>query len=128
MITLADVEAAAKRVAGLVVRTPTVASHAISAATGADVVLKLDNLQVTGAFKERGAANRERAAALSHCLTIKGSWPAPLRPPTIPRGRTGGCVTARVGLAFGDDAADEVTLVLRSRAAPCVPGMLFARA
>ena len=58
MITLADVEAAAKRVSGLVVRTPTVASHAISAATGADVALKLDNLQVTGAFKERGAANR----------------------------------------------------------------------
>jgi threonine dehydratase len=58
MITLADVEAAAKRVSGLVVRTPTVASHAISAATGAEVVLKLENLQVTGAFKERGAANR----------------------------------------------------------------------
>ena len=30
----------------------------MSRATGADVVLKLDNLQVTGAFKERGAANR----------------------------------------------------------------------
>jgi threonine dehydratase len=32
--------------------------HAISCLTGADVMLKLDNLQVTGAFKERGAANR----------------------------------------------------------------------
>ena len=30
----------------------------MSRATGADVVLKLENLQVTGAFKERGAANR----------------------------------------------------------------------
>ena len=58
MITLADVEAAAKRIVGQVVRTPTVTCDAISAATGADVVLKLDNLQVTGAFKERGAANR----------------------------------------------------------------------
>ena len=58
MITLADVEAAAKRLSGKIVRTPTVANAAISAATGADVVLKLDNLQVTGAFKERGAANR----------------------------------------------------------------------
>jgi threonine dehydratase len=33
-------------------------SEAVSRATGAEVVLKLDNLQVTGAFKERGAANR----------------------------------------------------------------------
>jgi threonine dehydratase len=58
MIKLADVEAAAKRVAGRVSRTPSVASDAVSAATGAEVVLKLENLQVTGAFKERGAANR----------------------------------------------------------------------
>jgi threonine dehydratase len=58
MITLADVEAAAKRVAGLVTRTPAVACDAVSTATGAEVVLKLENLQVTGAFKERGAANR----------------------------------------------------------------------
>ena len=58
MITLADVEAAAKRLTGLVVRTPALLSHAVSQATGAEVVLKLDNLQVTGAFKERGAANR----------------------------------------------------------------------
>ena len=58
MITLADVQAAAKRLSGRVVRTPSIASAAISAATGADVVLKLDHLQVTGAFKERGAANR----------------------------------------------------------------------
>jgi threonine dehydratase len=58
MITLADIEAAAKRLSGRVLRTPSLASHAVSAAAGAEVVLKLDNLQVTGAFKERGAANR----------------------------------------------------------------------
>jgi threonine dehydratase len=58
MITLADVQAAADRIAGRVLRTPAVPSEAISRAAGADVVLKLDNLQVTGAFKERGAANR----------------------------------------------------------------------
>jgi threonine dehydratase len=58
MITLADVQAAAERIAGRVLRTPSVASDAVSRATGAQVVLKLDNLQVTGAFKERGAANR----------------------------------------------------------------------
>jgi threonine dehydratase len=58
MIGLADVEAAAGRIAGRVMRTPAVASDAITRATGIETVLKLDNLQVTGAFKERGAANR----------------------------------------------------------------------
>ncbi len=58
MITLTDIEQAAERIAGRVVRTPMLPCHAISRLTGADVVLKLDNLQVTGAFKERGAANR----------------------------------------------------------------------
>ncbi len=58
MLQLADVQAAAERIAGKVLRTPALPSHAISRATGAEIVLKLDNLQVTGAFKERGAANR----------------------------------------------------------------------
>ncbi|HEX3573020.1 MAG TPA: threonine ammonia-lyase [Rhodopila sp.] len=58
MITLQDIEQAAERIKGRVVRTPMVPSHALSRLTGAEVVLKLDNLQVTGAFKERGAANR----------------------------------------------------------------------
>ena len=51
-------EVAAGRIAGKVVRTPVIHSDAISRLTGADVWLKLDTLQVTGAFKERGAANR----------------------------------------------------------------------
>ena len=58
MIGLEDVRAAAARIAGSVVHTPAVPSDAVSRATGADVTLKLDNLQATGAFKERGAANR----------------------------------------------------------------------
>jgi threonine dehydratase len=58
VLTFADVTAAADRIAGRVLRTPALPSDAVSRATGAEVVLKLDNLQVTGAFKERGAANR----------------------------------------------------------------------
>jgi threonine dehydratase len=57
-VTLADVRAAAQRIAGAVVRTPTIRCDALSRATGAGIHLKLDNLQATGAFKERGAANR----------------------------------------------------------------------
>ncbi|SFK27104.1 threonine ammonia-lyase [Falsiroseomonas stagni] len=70
-ITLADVRAAAARIAGAVIRTPTIRCDALSRATGATIHLKLDNLQATGAFKERGAANRialltarERAAGV----------------------------------------------------------------
>jgi threonine dehydratase len=71
VIDLGDVRAAAGRIAGSILRTPAVASDALSRATGAAVTLKLDNLQATGAFKERGAANRlalldpaERAAGV----------------------------------------------------------------
>jgi len=55
---LADIRAAAERIAGRVLRSPAIFSDAVSRATGAQVTLKLDNLQVTGSFKERGAANR----------------------------------------------------------------------
>lgn len=58
MLNYQDVVAAADRIAGKVLRTPTVYSNPISRLTGAEVWLKLDTLQVTGAFKERGAANR----------------------------------------------------------------------
>ena len=58
LITLEDVRAAAARIAGRVLRTPSIPSEVISRATGATVTLKLDNLQAIGAFKERGAANR----------------------------------------------------------------------
>ncbi len=58
MLILSDVQAAAERIAGRVLRTPTIPSDALSRATGAQVFLKLESLQATGAFKERGAANR----------------------------------------------------------------------
>jgi threonine dehydratase len=58
LIALRDIEAAAARIAGRVLRSPSLPSETVSRATGADVILKLDNLQATGAFKERGAANR----------------------------------------------------------------------
>ncbi|MBV8912746.1 MAG: threonine ammonia-lyase [Acetobacteraceae bacterium] len=58
MITLDDVRAAADRIAGRILRTPALPSHALSQATGAQVTLKLENLQQIGSFKERGAANK----------------------------------------------------------------------
>ena len=56
--TADDVRAAAERIAGAVKRTPLVHAEKLSALTGADIWLKLENLQYTGAFKERGALNK----------------------------------------------------------------------
>ena len=58
MITLDDVRAAAGRIEGKVLRTPCLPAAVISQATGAEVWLKLENLQAIGSFKERGAANK----------------------------------------------------------------------
>ena len=58
MISAADVDAAAARIAHSVVRTPAIRAHAVSLATGCDAILKLETLQAVGSFKERGAANR----------------------------------------------------------------------
>jgi threonine dehydratase len=58
LISFEDVKAAADRIAGKVVRTPVIYSDALSRLISGGVWLKLDTLQVTGAFKERGAANR----------------------------------------------------------------------
>jgi threonine dehydratase len=56
-LTLDDVRAAAKRIAGAVVRTPTMHSKTLSRMTGAEIWLKFENLQFTAAYKERGALN-----------------------------------------------------------------------
>ncbi len=58
MITLADVKAAAGRISKSIYLSPCARSEAFSQLTGNSVRLKLDNLQRTGAFKERGALNK----------------------------------------------------------------------
>jgi threonine dehydratase len=57
LLTPDDVRAAAARIAGAVVRTPTMRSQTLSAMTGAEIYLKFENLQFTAAYKERGALN-----------------------------------------------------------------------
>ncbi len=56
--TLADVEAAARRIAGQVLDTPCVESRTLGEIVGARIVLKFENLQFTASFKERGALNK----------------------------------------------------------------------
>lgn len=58
MLNLLDIERAASRLHGQVLRTPCVASRTLSDITGAQVFLKFENLQFTASFKERGACNK----------------------------------------------------------------------
>ena len=64
-VTLADIEAAAARLAGHVLDTPFVESKTLSQITGAQVFLKFENLQFTASFKERGALNKLSALVQS---------------------------------------------------------------
>jgi threonine dehydratase len=58
-VTIDDVRSAAALIAGQVVRTPAVPAPRLAEATGArQVVLKLENQQYTGSFKDRGAYNK----------------------------------------------------------------------
>jgi threonine dehydratase len=76
LTSLDDIRAAAKTIAGQVVRTPAVPSPGLSALLAVPVALKLEVLQRGGCFKPRGIVNRltalsapERAKGL---LTVSG--------------------------------------------------------
>jgi threonine dehydratase len=57
-VTLASVQRARERIRGFIYESPCRASAELSVMTGQQTFLKLDNLQRTGAFKERGALNK----------------------------------------------------------------------
>jgi threonine dehydratase len=57
-VTLADIEAARRTIGGQVLRTPMLPAPKLSVLTGATVMVKYENLQVTNSFKERGALNK----------------------------------------------------------------------
>src|SRR4051812_5435528 len=56
-VTRRDVEDAARVVAGKVRETPLLPAGELSRRAGGEVLLKAENLQVTGSFKPRGAFN-----------------------------------------------------------------------
>jgi threonine dehydratase len=57
-VTLADVRTAARTIAGSVRRTPLIEAPAFPGVPAGRLYLKLENLQLTGAFKLRGATNK----------------------------------------------------------------------
>src|SRR3954453_6209320 len=56
-VTFPDIQATAERIAGAIVLTPCPLSIPLSEATGMKIFCKLEYLQRTGSFKERGARN-----------------------------------------------------------------------
>ncbi|MGL4974133.1 MAG: threonine ammonia-lyase [Bosea sp. (in: a-proteobacteria)] len=57
-VSLADIEAAAQRIAGRVRVTPTYHSAALTRRLGAETVIKAESLQLAGSFKVRGSYNK----------------------------------------------------------------------
>jgi threonine dehydratase len=57
-VTPRDIEAAQTAITGHVVRTPLLHSQRLSETCRAEVLLKLENLQYTGSFKDRGACHK----------------------------------------------------------------------
>jgi len=57
-LTVDDVRAAARRIAGVAVDTPLVPATGLGERTGTPVSLKLEGVQPTGSFKVRGAASK----------------------------------------------------------------------
>lgn len=68
--TLADIEAARRVIADVVLRTPILPAPKLSALTGAEVHVKYENLQVTNSFKDRGAL--VKLASLSEAERARG--------------------------------------------------------
>lgn len=60
-VTLRDIYRARRRIASIAVRTPLIESPQLTDDLGTPVYLKLENVQRTGAFKIRGAANKLQA-------------------------------------------------------------------
>ena len=69
-VTAADIEAARERIRGGIYESPCVESIPLSKLTGAHIFCKLDYLQRTGSFKERGARNA--LLQLPHAARARG--------------------------------------------------------
>ncbi|MBX5194101.1 hydroxyectoine utilization dehydratase EutB [Rhizobium sp. NZLR10] len=102
-VSLEDIRAAARRIAGRVIGTPMVRSASLGELAGAPVHLKLEHQQTTGSFKLRGATN----AVLS----------------LSPAQRSRGVVAASTGnhgraLAYAAKAEGAVATICMSRLVP----------
>lgn len=105
---LADVAAAARRIDGIAIETPLLESPYLNGLLGGRLLVKAENLQVTGSFKLRGAANRiacltadekhrgviarssgNHGLAIAYCAQLMGTTAAVVAPDTAPAGKIG---------------------------------------
>ena len=103
MITLADIEKARSRLGDAIFCSPCPHSETLSRLTGCKLFLKLENLQMTGSFKERGALNKilqlsgeqkragvitasagNHAQGVAHAASISGIQATIVMPETTP--------------------------------------------
>jgi len=143
-VTLADIEAAARRISGRILRTPFVNSASLSELCGVPVGLKLEHHQTTGAFKLRGATNavlalqpEERARgvvaastgnhgrALAHAARAEGSVATICMSRLVPQNKVDeirrlGAHVRIVGKSQ-DEAQEEVDRLVREEGLVMVP-------
>ena len=120
LVPLADIQAAAERIRGTVVRTPLIPDIDLSETVGGEVRLKCESLQKAGAFKARGACNflarlspgelergvityssGNHAQAVAFAAGLKGVRAVVVMPTTAPRVKSDGArrLGARVEFA-----------------------------
>ncbi|WP_226363645.1 threonine ammonia-lyase [Pseudonocardia abyssalis] len=130
LISIDDIAAAGARIAGHVVRTPTVESPGLSAHLGVPVALKLELLQRTGSFKPRGAFHKllglspaERAAGVvavsggNHGLAVAdtagalGIAATIVMPSSVPERAVSTCRASGAEVRLTDDMAGAFALL-----------------
>jgi threonine dehydratase len=137
----ADITRARVAVADIVRQTPVLPSLTLSEHTGADVVLKAENLQRTGSFKIRGALNKlaalgercsrgvtagsagNHAWACAQAARARGVPCEVFMPVEAPISKIEGCRTLGAEVHIGGASVDEC--VLRARARAEEAGMAF---
>ncbi|QRG05847.1 threonine/serine dehydratase [Xanthobacter dioxanivorans] len=142
--TPADVDAAARRLAGVIVRTPLLFSPELSALAGARVFVKPETLQLTGSFKFRGAYNRlvqipetaraagvvasssgnhaQGVAAAAKLLGIPATIAMPTDAPALKRERTEAYGAEVIGFDRAKEDGEDIASVLAgTRGATLVP-------
>ena len=143
--TAADIDTAAKKLEGIVMRTPLVRSPLIDELTGGKVFLKTETLQHTGSFKFRGAYNKissipqdkraagvvafssgnhaQGVAAAAKMLGIRATIVMPMDAPKPKRDRTAafGAEVVLYDRAKGEDREVIARAIADERGAVMVP-------
>jgi len=133
LVGLTEIEAAARRLAGVAVKTPLLFSDAVSDAVGTEVRLKCESLQRAGSFKIRGAYNfvsqlsdhqvekgiityssGNHAQALALTGRLRGIRAVVVMPTTAPRVKVEG--TRRLGAEVVFEGTTSVERKMRAEA------------